>query len=288
MTGPGHAPPVRVARLVPRGCSCCTIDGMGLTCLALTLLVSAPAAAPAPATLVPFNAPESAVRLERSKYKVDFFPLVNQFESQQNLGYCGPATAVIVLNTLRIDNPAIAKPRDPALFPEQYRSRLPPGLEPVFSRYTQGTFFDAQTQSVKTRDQFFGTPRAPGQKPSPGLELRELGGILAAHGLAVEVRVVDDKASDDSVRKELVENLRTPGDYAVVNYSRPALGQKGGGHISPLGAYDQDSDSFLVLDVNPNAQRWVWVPAAALVKAMRTRDVNENRGYLLIREGKPR
>jgi hypothetical protein len=260
---------------------------MSLTILAISLLVSAPAAAPpAPASLVPFTAPDSAARLERSKHKVDFFPLVNQFESQQNLGYCGPATAVIVLNTLRIDNPAIAKPRDEGLFPAQYRSRLPPGLDPVFSRYTQGAFFDAQTQSVKTRDQFFGTPRAPGQKPSPGLELRELGGILAAHGLTVEVRVVDDKTSDESVRKELLENLRTPGDYAVVNYFRPALGQKGGGHISPLGAYDQESDSFLILDVNPNAQKWVWVPAPLLVKAMRTRDVNENRGYLLVREGK--
>jgi hypothetical protein len=258
-----------------------------MSLIALALLVSAASSAQTPPALVPFTAPESAVRLDRSKHKVDFFPLVNQFESQQNLGYCGPASAVIVLNTLRIDNPAIAKPRDPALFPEQYRSRLPPGLDPVFSRYTQGTFFDTQTQSVKTRDQFFGTPRAPGQKPSPGLELRELGGILAAHGLAVEVRVVDDKTADESVRKELIENLRSPGDYAVVNYLRPALGQKGGGHISPLGAYDEESDSFLILDVNPNAQRWVWVPATALIKAMRTKDVNENRGYLLVREGKP-
>jgi hypothetical protein len=261
---------------------------MRLAVSVLVLLGSASALAEAPSpALVPFTAPESAVRLARSKHQVDFFPLVNQFESQQNLGYCGPATAVIVLNTLRIDNPAIAKPKDPALFPEQYRSRLPPGLEPVFSRYTQGTFFDAQTQSVKTRDQFFGGPRGPGQKPSPGLELRELGGILAAHGLSVEVRVVDDKTTDESVRKELVQNLRTPGDYAVVNYFRPVLGQRGGGHISPLGAYDQESDSFLILDVNPNAQRWVWVPTGLLAKAMRTKDVSENRGYLLVKEGKP-
>jgi hypothetical protein len=260
---------------------------MRLMILVPILLGSASAWAQPPVpVLVPFGAPESAVRLERSKHKVDFFPLVNQFESQQNLGYCGPATAVIVLNALRIDNPGIAKPKDAALFPEQYRSRLPPGLEPVFARYTQGTFFDEQTQSVKTRDQFFGGPRANGKKPSPGLELRELGGILAAHGLAVEVRVVDEKTTDEAVRKELIENLQRAGDYAVVNYLRPALGQKGGGHISPLGAYDKDSDSFLILDVNPNVQKWVWAPATALVKAMRTKDVAENRGYLIVKEGK--
>jgi hypothetical protein len=262
---------------------------MRLAITTVVLLGSTLAGAqPAPIPLVPFNAPESAVRLERSKHKVDFFPLVNQFESQQNLGYCGPATATIVLNTLRIDNASVAKPRDPSLFPEQYRARLPPGLEPVFSRYTQGTFFDEQTQSVKTRDQFFGGKKPNGQKPSPGLELRELGGILAAHGLFVEVRVVDDKTTDESVRKELVENLQRAGDYAVVNYFRPTLGQKGGGHISPLGAYDKESDSFLILDVNPNAQKWVWVPVPLLTKAMRTRDVSENRGYLLVKEGQPR
>jgi hypothetical protein len=73
----------------------------------------------------------------------------------------------------------------------------------------------------------------------------------------------------------------------VVNYFRPVLGQKGGGHISPLGAYDKASDSFLILDVNPNGHTWVWVPAPLLIKSMRTRDVVENRGYLLVREGPP-
>jgi hypothetical protein len=68
----------------------------------------------------------------------------------------------------------------------------------------------------------------------------------------------------------------------IVNYARKELGQKGGGHISPLGAYDTRSDSFLVMDVNPNAAGWVWVTTEALVRAMRTFDTVENRGYLLI------
>jgi hypothetical protein len=33
----------------------------------------------------------------------------------------------------------------------------------------------------------------------------------------------------------------------IVNYSRVALGQEGASHISPLAAYDAESDSFLVL-----------------------------------------
>jgi hypothetical protein len=245
-----------------------------------------PPDARAAALLVPFATPESMKRLDRSKAKVDFFHLANHFESQQNMGYCGPASSTVVLNALRADDKAIDKPRDPALFPAEYRKNLPPGMDPVFARYTQGTFFDDKTTSVKTRDQFFGMPKVPGAKPSPGLELRELAGILAAHGLGTELRIADDKLTDETIRRELAANLASPDDYVLVNYFRPAVGQTGGGHISPLGAYDKASDSFLVLDVNPNGHPWVWIPAPVLIRAMRTPDANENRGYVLVREGK--
>jgi Phytochelatin synthase len=66
----------------------------------------------------------------------------------------------------------------------------------------------------------------------------------------------------------------------IVNCKREAVGQKGGGHISPLGAYDAGSDSFLVLDVNPAPESWVWMPTATLVRGMRTFDTVENRGYV--------
>jgi len=87
---------------------------------------------------------------------------------------------------------------------------------------------------------------------------------------------------DDSIRADLMQNLARPGDYVIVNYRREAVGQRGGGHISPLGAYDAASDSFLVLDVNPAAAGWVWMPAATLIKGMRSFDTVENRGYVLV------
>ncbi len=76
-----------------------------------------------------------------------------------------------------------------------------------------------------------------------------------------------------------------PGDYVIVNYTGALLGQKGGAHISPLAAWDEASDSFLLLDVNPNeGKTWAWVPADALFSAMRTKDAVENRGFLLVKE----
>jgi len=243
------------------------------------------AAVPAakPPELVPFTSAEAQQRLERSHHKADFFALVNQFESQEHMGNCGPTSSVIVLNALR-DSSFPGKPVDEALFPAEYRAGLPPSMTPVMPRYTQGTFFDARFEKVKPKARFFGAPAADGSR-DPGLQLRQLHGILLEHGLSATLRVVDDAFDAAIVRRELLKNLETPGDYVLVSYTRAALGQPGAGHISPLAAYDAQSDSVLVLDVNPSRAPFVWVPMDALIAAMRTKDTVENRGYLLITEG---
>jgi hypothetical protein len=74
----------------------------------------------------------------------------------------------------------------------------------------------------------------------------------------------------------------------IVNYSRTALGQDGPGHISPLGAYDTDSDRFLILDVSRYKAPAVWVPAEQLFAAM-AEPIGPDagtRGFLLIRAPK--
>lgn len=241
----------------------------------------------APASeLVPFASDVSAVRLARSHHKSDFFVLANQFEGQEHGGLCGPTSAVIVLNALRIDH-AADLPVDRSAIPEPYHAKIPPQYDPFFHRYTQRTFFaDPRVAAIKSEAQFYGAPMGPENKPDPGFQLRQVDGVLRALGLDVTLRVLDDKVSDADARRELLDNLGRPGDYVIVNYARPVLGQEGGGHISPLGAYDEASDSFLVLDVNPNrGKTWAWVPAARLFAAMRTVDKVESRGYLLVREG---
>jgi len=235
--------------------------------------------------LVNFAEPESMTRLGRSRYKVDFPRLANQFEGQTTKTFCGPTTAAIVLNALRSGNDRIRKPEDPALLPADVRKQLPPGVDLLYHRYTQNDLFNATADAVKTRNEVLGQPHTPGGKPDPGLQLRQLHEILRANGLDSGLRIADGTLSDETIRQELKANLATADDYVIVNYSRSALGQEGGGHISPLGAYDEQSDSFLILDVNPNGHRWVWAPAPVLIHAMRTFDEVENRGYLLVREG---
>jgi hypothetical protein len=139
-------------------------------------------------------------------------------------------------------------------------------------------------KGAKTRAQVFGEPMTINGKQIKdfGYQVRQLDELLRANGLATRLTIVDDGKTEQDIRADLVENLGRRGDYVIVAYLRTAVGQKGFGHISPLGAYDAETDSFLVLDVNPASAGWVWMPTPILVKGMRTFDVVENRGYILI------
>jgi protoporphyrinogen oxidase len=73
--------------------------------------------------------------------------------------------------------------------------------------------------------------------------------------------------------------------FVIVNFLRRALGEEIGGHISPLGAYDEKSDRFLILDVARYKYPPVWVKTADLFDAMNTPDSdndNKTRGYVLV------
>ena len=233
-----------------------------------------------PAVLVEWETGESAERLSSSSHKTDFFPLSNHFISQDNSIFCGPVSSAIVLNALRLGRKD-GLPKDRQSIAEDEMAWLWEGADPFYGKYTPNNVLNDET---KTRLEVLGKPiLIKGEAMSDfGLQLSQLAQVLRSHGLKVETRVVDDDADADAIRREIAANLASGDDYVLVNYARRALGQEGGGHISPLGAYDEHSDSFLIMDVNPNRAPWVWVGSDDLIAAMRTFDTVENRGYLLV------
>ncbi|MEJ8856715.1 phytochelatin synthase family protein [Variovorax robiniae] len=238
------------------------------------------AAANASPALVFFASEEGVARLARSRAKADFAALANQFEAQYNGAFCGPTSAAIVLNTVNIGRGAEV-PRDHTRLRKDDVQFMPPGADPIVPRFTQDLVID---KGPKTRAQVLGEPVTIGGKQVRdfGYQLRQFDAMLRGNGLVTRAVVVDDALSEQSIRADMADNLARSGDYVIVNYRREAVGQKGGGHISPVGAYDAASDSFLVLDVNPSAAGWAWIPTATLVKAMRTFDTVENRGYVVV------
>ncbi len=246
----------------------------------LGALLFTPLAFAADATaLLPFASDEGLVRLARSPAKADFAALANQFEAQSNGAFCGPTTAAIVLNAVHGHNPD--RPRDHRRLQAADLQFVPAGFDLSLPRYTQDNVID---KGAKTRAQVLGEPVLINGKTVQdfGYQTRQLDEMLRANGLATRLVIVDDALPEDGIRADLIRNLQHADDYAIVTYKRSAVGQTGGGHISPLGAYDLQTDSFLVLDVNPGSAGWVWMPATVLIQGMRSFDMLENRGYILV------
>ena len=244
--------------------------------------------------MVNWGSAEGIRRLEESKYKTDFFTLANHFESQHNKIFCGPATAAIVLNSLRIRKTDMQLPEDKTLLNQSDLKYLASKKwSPFFQRYTQNNVF---LNSTKSRDLVLGKILVDGQgkiiidnkgkpKKDRGFQLQQLAELFRSHGLSVKIGVVNQYLDNIHIKNDMIGNLSNADDYVVINYKRGVLNQPGGGHISPVGAYHKASDSFLIMDVTPNKADWVWVRADLLIRAMRTFDSIENRGYLLVKEG---
>ncbi|MEC5385219.1 phytochelatin synthase family protein [Uliginosibacterium sp. H3] len=255
-----------------------------LTCLLITLQLPGAFARDEPAAslateLLPFSSDEGLARLTRSMARVDFPALANQFEAQSNAAFCGPTSAAIVLNAVRGRSADL--PRDRTRLNAADLQYFPPSIDLVMPRFTQDNVI---FRGKKTRAQVLGELVTINgrQVRDVGYQVRQLDEMLKANGLATRLVIVDDGKAEQDIRNELIDNLKRRGDYVIVAYQRAAVGQQGSGHISPLGAYDADSDSFLVMDVNPASAGWVWMPATTLIKGMRTFDTVENRGYILI------
>ena len=229
--------------------------------------------------LVDWPSKEGLIRLSRSSHRADFSRLSSQFQNQLDRSSCGPTTGAIVLNALRIGK---SDDLPKTSFNDKYRKHLKKNYDPRVARYTPASFMNEKAQKIKSWMQLYGQPI--NGKSDFGLQIRQLHKIFLSHGVKSKLRIVDKKLSNQHIKRELMDNLGKKGDYVVINYKRSALNQKGGGHISPLGAYDKSTNSFLIMDVNSSRHNWVWVKTEDMIKAMRTFDTVENRGYLLVAE----
>ena len=142
-------------------------------------------------------------------------------------------------------------------------------------RYTQHELVRSKTGLLsriygKSEHQTFGVPLA---------ELKNIGETL---GLEVELHT-DFSPNDEKIKSILAKYLSGGESFIIANYLRSAVGQRGGGHFAILGAFDESSDSALIMD--PLPEPWVWVRVENIVSAMATRDGDQARGFLRIKIG---
>lgn len=229
--------------------------------LAAAAFVAASLAAPAAAeeTLVYFLTPESQKLFAAAEIKDDFWPLVAAFVSEERQTFCGVASSVMALNALKVPPPPA-----PQWYPSQY--------------WNQDTIFTLKALEAVKSVQLI---------EAEGLTLAELGKLLVASGAKAEPVFAGD-TDVGKFREAAKAAIADPDAILVVNVARATLGQggvEGGGHISPIAAYDAESDRFLFLDVARYKYEPSWITAETLYAAMNTIDTtsHKTRGYVVVR-----
>ena len=238
------------------------------------------------ATPLDWASTEGVNRLSQSSNKQDLFTLAPQFEGQVNKVDCGVASAVIILNALRAGKDGVDIPLDTSVVSSEEQQYLPhkDGWSPFWNRYTQNIVLNA---GPKSRLEIFGKPMTEGGSPRYGLSLAEETALLKQFKLDAQPYYVSSLVGEarTKAKQAIIDALATPNTFVIANIYRPALGQKGGGHFSPLGAYDEKSDSFLLMDVSNTHYSWVWIDSDELLKSMNTsdRDGGMYRGFIIVK-----
>jgi hypothetical protein len=234
---------------------------MGFSSLRVAIIVCALAGSasaqtlPLPENLINLNSSQGSALLQDSEALQSYWPLSIQFVTQKNQAFCGVASIVMVLNALTIPAPAT------------------PEFEP-HKTFTQDNVFSSATEKVLPQEVL----------AKMGMTLDQIGAFISTYPVRAEVHHVSDSSLDE-FRTLARQYLSTPDHHVIINYLRKTIGQERGGHISPLAAYDADTDRFLILDVSRYKYPPVWVSAAELFAAMNTPDSdnkNRTRGYVLI------
>lgn len=205
--------------------------------------------------LINFNSKEGEKLLIESNARQDYFPLSIQFLTQENQALCGVASIVMVLNTL-----GISAPEDPVHKPYHF--------------FTQTNLFNnPKAQQVMTFEEV----------SRQGMTLDQLGQLLESFSVNVKVYYGSD-VSFNEFRQLIVKNLEQQNNYVIVNYLRSTINQEKGGHISPIAAYNKETDRFLILDVARYKYPPVWIKASELWQAIMTLDQSskKSRGFVLV------
>jgi hypothetical protein len=205
--------------------------------------------------LVALNSAEGRRLLIEAKAKEPFWTLAQNYQCQQDQGSCSVASCVMVLNALQV-----SAPESPEIRP--------------FRRYTPANFFTEQVMKVTTQSSV----------SRGGMTLKQLHTVLKAFPITTRI-VFAGNSQIDQFRQELKSNLSAGDRQIVVNYSRRALGQQGGGHISPVAAYNEQEDRVLVADTAGYKYPWTWIPVSGLWGAMaqhKDSASGQTRGYVVV------
>jgi hypothetical protein len=233
-------------------------------------------AGPLPRRLTSLLSPKGQRLLAGCDACASYPAIAASFTTQVTQAFCGVASSVTVLNASAAAKP-LTDPYQPYpyftqcnIFNAEARSRL--DLDTVSNEgltLAQATFLLNAQDGIRAT--CFHAGKAGGS--GAGVGANSVPGCKVA-GSAAEFRRAARRA------------LARPQHYLLVNFSRATLSydNTGGGHFSPLAAYNGDADDLLLMDVARYKYPPFWVDADLLWRAMTTTDTSSgrHRGFIVV------
>lgn len=200
-------------------------------------------------SFIPLNSPQGEDMLSNSSARN--YSLLHSHYIEQKKNYCGIASMVIVLNTLRDEG--------------ELKTKNLPRHE-----ITQDNFFTPTVRKILD-------PQGVAQH---GLTLDEAGKILSLYSMSLKT-IHANRISLKHFRTIVQKSMNSPKQFIIANFTVGPT-RYSYGHFSPLVAYHPKSDSILVMDVaDHRAVRWIQLKD--LFQSMQSiNSEGVSRGILLI------
>ena len=194
--------------------------------------------------------------LQTSTINGHYWKYLRYYQGQITTKTCGLASVAMVMNTLDIDAPFV---------PEYY---------PV-KQFNQKNFLNEKNSAIRSFKQI----------EVDGMTLPEMAKMLIV-GWPVDVTVYHaSELSLDQFRRVLLETLASEDQRVIGNFKNDILeGASGYGHLSPIAAYNKDTDEVLIMDVARHFTGPYWTGVERLYQAAGTMDSTseKSRGLLVI------
>lgn len=227
-----------------------------------------------------WNSKEGIERFERTNFKGDFYRLAHHYKPQVNPVACGQAAATVVLSSIYELNST------PLPIIEEWPVTLGDKKYPLQYRLiNDSNFFNEATDKILDRKVISMKMTKKDGTFGGGVDIDELQKMLKIQG--VKSRLVNVQAFSEENLGEFRALVKTvvnsDREFLLLNYDHSYKSLMGG-HFSPIAAYDEKSDSVLMLDVAAHRNPWIWVNLSDIYHAMNTKNYAQSnyRGYLLI------
>jgi len=194
--------------------------------------------------IILFNTEEGKKLFNESQYHEAYWRIASNFEAQEKENTCGVASSVIALNALDAEG---AK------------------------KISQNNFFSDKISGIVS----------PFTVDQRGMKMSEMKSALEAYNVKTDLYFWDSN-NEATLRSMLKSSLSDPNKVVIALFYRPALGLPGAGHFSPIGAYDQKTDSVLIMDVAGDKPPPEWVSMDNLLASMKPIDSKWPRGFIVV------